>query len=405
MKFALLSETLPPAKTGQAMVLYRLLQGFDAGEYCLISRSGRDEDGGAPAGLRLPGRYFQVAPRLELTRGHRAGLARVREHLNLATGILTRARQVAEIVKREGCEAVVACTGDLTDLPAGYVASRRAGVPFYAIIYDHFSHREWSSGAKRFWARRLEPLLLRGAAGVVAPNETLRDELRRQYGVEAAVIRNSFDISPYEALGDAEPAPGGGGGRIVYTGDIYEAHYDAFRNLLDALGRPGLEGLSLHAYTPRTAEELARAGVRGDRLVLHAPRPPSEIPAIQRGAWLLFLPLAFNSPYPELIRTSATNKVGEYMAARRPVLVHAPEGSFVSWYFREHGCGVVVDRDDPAELAQALAGLLADEGRRQDMVERGWERVRSDFRVETAREQFRELLAGGRGRGGARARA
>ena len=141
MKFALLSETLPPARTGQAMVLYRLLQGFDAGDYCLISRYRWDEEGGPSAGPRLPGRYYQVAPRLELTRGYRAGLARVREHLNLLTGILTRARQIAEIVRRENCDAVVACTGDFTDLPAGYLASRRAGVPFYAIIYDHFSYR------------------------------------------------------------------------------------------------------------------------------------------------------------------------------------------------------------------------------------------------------------------------
>jgi len=163
--------------------------------------------------------------------------------------------------------------------------------------------------------------------------------------------------------------------------------------------------LSLHAYTPRSQAELARAGVRGERLVLHAPRGPSEIPAIQRGAGLLFLPLAFHSPYPELVRTSATTKMGEYMAARRPVLVHAPEDSFVSWYFREHRCGVVVDRDDPAALAVALAAVLADEASQAEMIERGWERVRSDFRVESARARLAEVLSGGRAGGGAGARA
>ena len=393
MKVAFVSESLPPSKTGQGMVLSRLLGDWSPSEYCLISVQ-RETEGG------LPAKTYALSAAPHMSRGYRFGLSYAREAYDLARGVRGRAAEIGDALARERCDAVVACTGDLLDIPAACVAAARARVPFYAYVFDHYSYREWREPARRFWAGRVEPFVMRRAARVIVPNEVLRDDLRRRFRVEPAVVYNSFDLSPYKALGDAG-APDEGGGRIVYTGDIYEAHYDAFRNLLEAIDRLGREGVALHAYTPRAEEELATHGVRGRGLVLHEPRPPSEIPAIQRGAGLLFLPLAFESPYPELVRTSATTKMGEYMAARRPVLVHAPAGSFVSWYFREHGCGVVVDRADAGALAEAIEKLLDDEALRARLIERGWERVRTDFRVEAARAKFRSVLAEGRARGGA----
>jgi glycosyltransferase involved in cell wall biosynthesis len=389
---------LPPARTGQGLVLYRLLEEWSPSDYCLVSAHDSRRGDAESRRYTLPGPTHVLGEPFGLKRGNRFGLARARAAVNVPLGAYARARQLELVVRREGCEAVVACTGDLLDLPAGCLAARRAGVPFYAYLFDHYSYREWGDPVKRFWARRLEPWLMRRAAAVIVPNEVLRDDLRERFGVEAAVIHNSFDVSPYRGPAAGPPAAGAG---IVYTGDIYEAHYDAFRNLLEALERLGRDDLALHAYTPRTADELARHGLRG-RMVLHAPCDPADVPGIQRAARLLFLPLAFKSPYPDLVRTSATTKMGEYMAARRPVLVHAPEGSFPSWYFREHRCGVVVDRDDPAALAEAISAVLADEDSQAEMAGRAWERVQADFRVESAREQFAAVLRRG---GERRARA
>ncbi|HYE16132.1 MAG TPA: hypothetical protein VD968_16965 [Pyrinomonadaceae bacterium] len=105
--------------------------------------------------------------------------------------------------------------------------------------------------------------------------------------------------------------------------------------------------MKLHAYTTQRAEELAGRGIGGPAVVFHPHLSVAEMPGVQRRADLLFLPLAFESPYPDLVRTSAPVKFGEYLASRRPVLVHAPPRSFISWYCREHDCGLVVDESDP----------------------------------------------------------
>lgn len=400
MKIAFVSNTLPPSGSGQAVVIHRMLGGLDPASYALISSELHEPPAaGARDERRLPGTYHYLPPPAALRKGHRFGLHFVREGVNIMSAAAQHARRIARVVRSEGCGAVVACTGELTHLPAGYLASRRAGVPFYAYIFDHFSYREAWSPAREFWARRLEPVLLRGAERVIVPNETLGDDLRARFRVEPAVIHNSFDLSPYEAGVESPSSARDGEIKIVYTGDVYEAHYDAFRNLMAALASLGRPEVKLHLYTGKTLEELAAVGVAGP-VVRHPYLAPAEIPRVQMEADVLFLPLAFESPFPELVRTSATTKLGEYLAARRPVLVHAPADSFPSWYFRTHDCGVVVGECDSAKLAAGLSRILDDPGLRRLLAVNAWGRAREDFDIEKSRAAFARLVgldAGGEG--------
>lgn len=404
MRIALVSHILPPSGSGQAMMIYRMLRHLDPASYCLVSTARYDAgDAGPNHTGRLPGAYHHLPAPSGLRRGHRLGLRHLREGLNLPAAVAQHARRIEEVVRAEGCGAVVACTGQVALLPAARRAARRAGVPFYAYLFDHYSYREWDDPAARFWARRFEPGLMRGADGLIAPNEVLRDDLRERFGVEAAVIHNSLDLAPYGEGGGAEPprpsSERDGQIKIVYTGDVYDAHYDAFRNLVAALASLGREDVRLHLYTDHPAEDLERRGISGP-VVRHPHRAMSEMPRVQMEADLLFLPLAFRSPYPGLVRTSSTTKLGEYLAARRPVLAHAPRGSFVSWYCSRHECGAVVDESDPARLAAAVGRLLGDEGLRRRLGANAWERARADFDIRRARADFERLVGlGGAGEG------
>jgi glycosyltransferase involved in cell wall biosynthesis len=229
---------------------------------------------------------------------------------------------------------------------------------------------------------------------VIAPNEFLRDELRRRFRIEPIVIHNACDLSVYEGeRGGEDEGSGGGGveGRIVYTGGVGVLHFDAFRNLVAAVESLGRDGVKLHLYTPQRRAEIDGAGIRGP-VVYHEHEPVSAMPAIQQSADVLFLPLAFESAYPEIVRTAAPGKMGEFLAARRPVLVHAPPDSFIAWYFRHFECGLVVDRNDPAELARALELLLSDIVLREKLSARAWERAQEDFSLSKARAQFAAVL-------------
>jgi len=394
MKFALVSHILPPSWTGQAMVLAKILNGIRPEDYCLLShqRYGGN-DTSTDYTHRLPVKYHLLTPGWQLTRGYRFGLWKMREVINaLVAPLVTqlRARQIAKIVQQEQCGAIIASTGDLIDLPAAYLASKMTGTKFIAYIFDDYK-LQWTMWPAQRYANRVEPICLNNADGIIVPNEFMRNALYERYGINATVIHNPVDLSLYQRRSEVLPHTFSGEIRIVYTGTIYKAHHDAFRNLMAAISQLEQFNIHLHLYTITKKHELDSAGIIGS-IEIHPHAVQAEIPAIQQQADILFLPLAFDSPYPELIKTSAPGKMAEYLAAGRPVLVHAPQDSYISWYFRTHACGLVVDQNDPAMLTQALASLIADKRMQDDLIAQALACAESDFSVAVAQRDFAELL-------------
>jgi glycosyltransferase involved in cell wall biosynthesis len=262
-------------------------------------------------------------------------------------------------------------------------------VPFYAYLFDDYM-RQWNGTPYSRFARMVEPFVLRGAAGVVVPNEFLRGAYQSRYGVEPTVIHNALEV-PNECKDLPVWSTNREEVRILYTGSVYHAHYDAFRNLIAAIRGLDRSRIKLHLYTPQTRKELEREGIFGP-VVYHEHLAPSKVLEVQKRADILFLPLAFDSTIPEVIRTSSPGKMGEYLASGRPILVHAPAASFVSWYFRKHKCGVVVDENRPEVLEQAIKRILDDTQLRREIGENARARATADFDLARAQAKFLKLL-------------
>ena len=380
---------MPPSWSGQAVLIRRLLTGLDPRAYCLLTSD--------------QGRYGSEHTEPLATRYHRLPAVKTRYAsrdnkwlygasalLGAATGILRRAVAITRAARRERCERIVAFTGDFHDLPAAFVASRVLRVPLYVYMCDYYSHRELYEPAWRRLSPSIERVVVRGAERVVCGTDTLADALAQRYGIAPAVIHHPADLTLYRDGVRAEPDAAELA--IVYTGTIYDAQLDAVQNLLAALERPEAPAARLHVYSGQSEANLAARGLTG-RIAIHPHLPAPEIAAAQLAAGVLLLPLAFASEYPEVIRTSAPMKFGEYLAAGGPILAHAPPGSFVAEYCRRHDCAVVVDEPDPARVAEAVAALARDPALRARLVANARERAATDFSIEVAHARFAEVLA------------
>jgi glycosyltransferase involved in cell wall biosynthesis len=391
VRFALVSNILPPGDSSHAAVIHRLLRDLDSRHYCLVSSGSAGTGGGSTDPGRLAGTRYDLPPVPRLTRGYRMGLRLWRERVNFGVGVIVRARAIARILRREKCDAVVVCTGghEILDFPAAFLASRLTGTRFYAYLLDQYGHMVVHLLGTHIFAR-LEPMLLKRATAVIAPNELLRDEVRRHHHVEALVIHNPCDLAEYDGPAAAD-MPRHDEIRIVYTGAVGPLQFEPFRTLLAAVARLDRRNIRLHLYTAQSPARLESEGIRGP-VVIHPPESLSAMPAIQQKADVLFLPLALHSDYPDIVRTAAPGKLGEYLAACRPILVHAPPDSFLASYFRDHQCGIVVDRSDPAELASALELVLGDPAVRARLRARAWQRAEADFNLADARRQFAQAI-------------
>lgn len=385
MKFALVAHGLPPSPYVQSVMLYRLLNGLNPEDYCLITQTyGEHSRMRNYSGEKLPARHYYMPRWLNFERG-------VGRRPIQWSNVVTRGLQIARVIKKEGCEAVVACTSELFDLPSSYMACRLTGAKFYPYLFDYYSQMATGTKGERF-ALAMEPAMMKGAAGIIVPNEFLRDELRERYGVESTVIHNPCDLTPYEAAPDYDGELDATAEiKIGFTGSIYHAHYSAFWNLLAAIEMLKERNIKVHIYTNQPLDELEANGIKGP-VVAHGSVPATSVPQIQWDADLLFLPLAFNAPHPELIRTSAPGKLGEYLASKRPILVHVPEDSFPAWYFREYECGLVVTENDPSKVAAGLEAILTDRDLRRKLVGNAWKRAQSDFSVTASQRAFANLM-------------
>jgi len=394
-RILLCSPVIPPHDSGAAVVIGRMFRDIDPDDYCVVSFGpAAGEDGpGDPAlparthrppgfGWRPPGPHSDYP------------LIDVRETRRFMVEAGRRADVLATIARDERCRALLVTSGGTPDLLAAAIAARRTRLPLIVWMFDHWRYQlQWHRGL-RHTARMMQSVVMRSAAAIMVPNEGLRGELRQAHGRHAVVVGNPRHQTATAADAQAIDWPDGPDERrIVYTGQVYGAQLDAIARLVDALESPRLQSWRLHVYSAQ-AGDFIRPWLSTGRLVLHPHLGASEIREVQRHADILFLPLAFASPYPAIIRTSAPTKLGEYLTSGRPILVHAPPDSYLSGIARLDGFGEVVDALAPERLAEAILRISDEPARRSEMVANARTAAARYYAPGATTERFREVLDG-----------
>lgn len=343
LRTAFVTPVAPPHDSGQGIVIGRLLEGFDPDSYAVVTCMRPDEEASTLPALPRP-------------------VLRVRRdpmRWNPWVALALRTVRTVLALRKARAEAVVGCSGRLLDLPAAWLSAKILRLPFYAWLVDDWLLQSVLDPGHRL-AEALEARIVRDARRIMIPCPTLGEELFRRHGVQPVWVPNPRYEGPM--------APPDGRHRFVFSGQVYAAHLDAVRNVLAALDRLDRPDVRLDVFSGY----VTPGGLAGPRVVVHPHRPFDQIARVHADADVLLLALAFDSPYPELIRTSCPTKLSDYLHSGRPILVHAPEDSFPARFCREQGFGLVVDRPDPAAVAEALQRLLDD----PDLAERLGRRAR-----------------------------
>jgi glycosyltransferase involved in cell wall biosynthesis len=395
MKFAIISPVLPPSPSGQAIVLFRLLKNIDPEQFILISpkRYNRINKKKQNSSEKLGSKYYHVthffySVETLLVKADRLGFGLLLElYLKIRTMIFVL------ILKREGCVCVVGCPADLFDPYCSSNACKKLNIPFIFYAFDDYI-AQFHNQNDLYFSHKYGPEILRSAEKIIVPNEFLRDYYYNRYKIDATVIRNPVNLDDYEddhEMSNAVSEEPDKEVSIVYTGAIYEAHYDAFTHLVKAI--ENLSGLNIvfHIYSDHELPQEIEP--KKNHIVYHKHQPYYSMPCIQKEADVLFLPLAFNTAYENhVIATSSPGKIGEYLAAKRPILVHSPSNSFVSWYFKKYNCGVVAELEDVSDLTEKLFQIITNQSLKNEIIKNAWDRATEDFDGKKKELQFIDLL-------------
>ncbi|MHB8502276.1 MAG: glycosyltransferase [Candidatus Acidiferrales bacterium] len=359
-------------------MLQRLLQQFAPDRYAVFTDrhsafAGSSGDGWLPVahyfrGSRGPTFPFAdsapaaraVAPNSRgVTGGLITGAINRMSGLNATAGLRDLTLSAVRTIETENSEIVLATSSDPIFMIAAAKAARLTDRQLYVHLFDLFAGNRYPL-PKRLLASRSEADVLRDARRVFVPNEAMASHYRDRLGIRPIVIPNGTVIPGRPVERSVSTAP-----TILYTGAIYWAQLDSLRNLAIALRH--LPGVRFEVRTNASSYHVMRAGLSKEHL--SAGFASQELSRrAQHKADILFLPLAFRTSAPAVIRTALPAKTAEYLVSGTPILVHAPPDAYITRYARAAKWGYVVDTPDPKGLAIAVQKLLGDSELRAALV-------------------------------------
>jgi len=361
-----ISACLPPMSSGSAKMMRNLLGPFPPSSLVFLRgnnamfRLGQEDALGPAEVADMPNRLRR--------RSFRISLPAWLEYL-WAPAI---GRRAAGVVRRERVVSIFANYPYGYFLVAAWLAARATGIPLH--VYMHSLWEETiDNAADRVMARLFEARIFRDAAAVYVPTEAAAAHYRAKHRIEPRILPHAVNLA------DRADAPAGppdtaprGERTVLFTGGVYKMNRDTLQAMVRTVEKmavaPGEPGIRLLVCAPNDPALLARLGIAGPRTEVRFVDTATAM-RLQREADLLYLPLAFDTPWRDEIRTVFPTKAVEYLVSGRPILLHAPADCFTVEDARRWGWAHVVDTIDSAPLEAAIWRLLSDAGLRTALVQ------------------------------------
>jgi glycosyltransferase involved in cell wall biosynthesis len=351
-----LSDVPVEASYHGSALLYRLLEEYPKDRLMIVE---------AGIGLSAPQRRIAGVAyadmRLPFTRLQATRFASLYESARLSA-----AKAHAMLLKHKtasfGTEAVITVSHGTSWIAAAWLA-RQLSVPLHLICHD-----EWANAAgstKLVWRERVFGDVYRQANSRLCVSPFMAEDYERRFGVPGLVLYPSraastprFD-APSEHLGRGVAAF-----TYAFAGTINsKGIVGALRRLASCLAAFGGR---LLIYGPLTTEQ-ARADGLDEANVELCGLLPSEVlmTTLRERADALFVPMSFAAADRPNMQVSFPSKLTDYTAVGLPLLIYGPEYcSAVRWARDNAGVAEVVAAEGGEELADAVARLSRDPGRR-----------------------------------------
>ncbi len=351
------SWVFPPESTGSGYILYQLLRHFPQEE--LVAVHGIRDPG------VLQGQSLDVISSPVSVLGSHRWSRRIMRRFPVFYISLIR-RRIVKLARKYDVRRIYAHFPEGCFTVAAWQAAEELGLPL--TIYLDILWEE-SGADSTGLARAFEHKVLERADRRFAITEFAVEHLERKHGVKVELLPHTTDTSSLPA--SIRPLAGDGPPVVHFAGSVKaDMNRDAVLRLARAAAIAKTSP-KLDLCIPGLPEELRGLGI-SSRYVDQA-----TLAEAQARSTILFLPLAFETPHPLMIRHNFPTKAMDYLRSGRPILVHAPADSYLTWLAKKEGFALVVDRPDIEELAAAIDRLAADRRLQEDLVAKALKFVRT----------------------------
>lgn len=385
-KILIISSWAPP-RIGGPQNLYNLLISMPKGSYSILTSYFGIDNYSAQKGTWLPEIYhFYDNPKLkdsEETRKKMSQQSKNRERVSwfkykvkklhtlkiltepfLILGqIIAITIQGIKVIKENKIEIFVGISDFGPAMISSYFIHKKTRRPFMLYFFDIYSGNNLS-GIGNILAKIFEPKLFKYAEKIIVTNDGTKDFYVKRYGESIAkkiiVIYNSVFPESYSKVKNdtrLNPQPPY---NILFTGSIYWPQIESLKNLIQVVNEATDLAIQLKIYSPSPKNYLKEIGIEESNRVHLFVATPQEMPVIQSQADILFLPLSWNTPSPQIVETATPGKLTDYLIAGKPMLIHAPASTFLVQYAKQNNFACCVDRESKELLKDGIKRLLTD---------------------------------------------
>jgi glycosyltransferase involved in cell wall biosynthesis len=260
-------------------------------------------------------------------------------------------------IKETGADCILAVYPNWPCLIGSYLAHRRTGLPFYTYHMDIPVRRSAIAPFEGWFIDNYESKILSASQNRLIISEGYAQDFKLRFGLGTTFLPHTLELEKrWNEIERLPPPSGKKPYRIVHTGIVVGQKEGLLRIARAIHENPGLEA-KLILSTPTPAEELLQAGFDLPCVEILS-LPQEEVVALQASAHILVTVLPFYGKTKEGALTSYPTKLTEYLSTGRPILIHAPEWSFLVRHAKFEGYAVTVDRPDTEALAAAIRTIL-----------------------------------------------
>ncbi len=375
-KVLVVSEYAPPNIEGIPIQMGNLLRYFPKGSYAIFTHWPENSRFFVDPDTKLDAQYFFFRTdyfcNVKFLR---------RQDIQPIIAFLTVPFLVVRIivvVKKGGYSRILAPNNDGPFFVSAFLASLLLKVPLYSFFYDVYSEI-LTNRFNSLMAKLFEPKIIRHSKKIFVTSEAMGDYYKAKYGRDSILIPHSFDDHLPSKIKNIQS-----GRKIVLTGAIGRGD-DRLECLLEAIKEmPDVE-LDLYVPTKRNLN-INLPNVK----VAYATR--GEIPDILSSADILLLTRNFYTFLSEVIAlTGCPSRLADYLGSGKPILILAPENSYISNYAKIHGFALVLNELNPIKLKQYIYNLLNDNVLRQKII-KNIEIIKEKHRASTISLKLQKAL-------------
>lgn len=235
-------------------------------------------------------------------------------------------------------------------------------IPVFSLVWDPPAflarHQNWDSSSVG-WSLKNFDAAMRGSSAAMVVSDAMVAEYSKRYSIPCTVVRHAFLQTPHDGV---EPSSRSDTIGIGFAGTLYDqSQLDCLLGALNRLnwrihGRDVRLRMIGNFYRFTKLAQPARVELLGWRST-------EETRQLLGQCDFTYLPVSFLPHFAEFARLAFPTKLSTFLAARRPVLVHAPDYAAPSSFCRELGFGTVCSSMVPDDLAKALVAVSSQESR------------------------------------------